>query len=334
MADPFSSVAVIGGGAWGTALASLAARNGVATLLWAREPEVVDSVNRDHENRRFLPGMALPDALRATMVLSEAGDADAFIFVVPAQFTRSVLTDLRTASSVSEKPLILCSKGIEIATGSLLTEVLAAVWPEAVPAVLSGPSFAADVARGLPTAVTLAAADRDQGARWTATVSAPTFRPYLSDDLVGAELGGAIKNVLAIACGICEGKGFGESARAALMARGFAEFQRLGMAMGARPETMGGLSGLGDLILTCSSRQSRNMSLGYEIGQGGNAAAILAARDTVSEGAASAEPLQALAARHGVDMPICKAVADIVADRVPADDAIMSLLQRPLRQEG
>ena len=271
--------------------------------------------------------------LNATADLTVAAAAEAILFVVPAQFARPMLAELRAATGKAAKPVALCSKGIERDSGALMTDVIAESWPEAIPAVLSGPSFAVDVAKGLPTAVTLAATDETTGAMWQASVGAPHFRPYLSDDLIGAELGGAVKNVLAIACGVVEGKGLGESAKAALMARGFAEFQRFGVALGAKPASMAGLSGLGDLILTCSSRQSRNMSLGYEIGQGGRAAEIMAARNTVSEGAATARPLLELAAKHGVEMPICAAVAALVEGDSDVDAVIAGLLQRPYTYE-
>jgi glycerol-3-phosphate dehydrogenase (NAD(P)+) len=230
--------------------------------------------------------------------------------------------------------LVLCSKGIERATGKMLTEVLSEVWPEASPAVLSGPSFARDVAEGLPTAVTLAAADAALGARWMATFSAPHFRPYLSDDLIGAELGGAVKNVLAIAAGAVQGRGLGDSARAALIARGFAEFTRLGVAMGAKAETMAGLSGLGDLILTATSPQSRNMSLGIELGKGRSLDAVLGEPTAVTEGVATAPAVVAMAKRAGVDMPICAAVADLVSGARGLDEIIAALLARPLKTEG
>lgn len=333
--SPYQTILVAGGGSWGTALASLTARAGMATTLWARNEEVVSAINRAHENSVYLPGISLPESLAATTELDAALEAaDAIVFVIPAQHARENLAEMRRLTGGRALPVALCCKGIERGTGALMTDVIAEAWPEAIPAILSGPSFAADVARGLPTAVTLACADMAAGERWAETIKAPHFRPYLTGDLIGAELGGAVKNVLAIACGVVEGKGLGESARAALMARGFAEFQRLGVALGAEAQTMAGLSGLGDLILTCSSRQSRNMSLGYEIGQGRTAREIVAERQTVSEGAASAGPLMKLAAAAGVDMPICAAVAELVDGRIGVDQAILGLLARPLRAES
>jgi glycerol-3-phosphate dehydrogenase (NAD(P)+) len=330
----FSSIGVIGGGAWGTALAALCAANGVPTTLWAREEAVIRAVNERHENTEFLPGIPLPEALKAAQTLGMAAKNEAILFVVPAQFARSVFAELRSSAPAVATPVALCSKGIERDTGLLMTEVLAAVWPEAEPAVLSGPSFARDVAMGLPTAVTLACADAELGARWMATVGAPHFRPYLSDDLTGAELGGAVKNVLAIAAGVVQGRGLGDSARAAVIARGFAEFQRLGVALGAKRDTMAGLSGLGDLILTACSPQSRNMSLGLELGKGRPLADILAERNTVSEGVSTAGAIHALAQKAGVEAPICEAVAALVSGARSVDEIIAALLARPFKTEA
>jgi len=330
--QPFNSAAIIGGGAWGTALASLIAANGVDALIWALEPETANSINKHHENRPYLQGVPLPSKLKATAELAATAGRDAYLFVAPAQHARAVLTELN-ASAPSDAPLALCSKGIERTSGKMMTEVLEEVWPSARPAVLSGPSFARDVAIGLPTAVTFAIEDQSLGAQWAATLGAPHFRPYLSDDLVGAELGGAVKNVLAIAAGAVEGRGLGDSARAALIARGFAEFQRLGVARGAKAETMAGLSGLGDLILTATSSQSRNMSLGLELGRGRTIEEILAERRAVTEGVATAPAVVAMAKQAGVDMPVCAAVADLVSGARSLDAIIAALLARPLKAE-
>jgi glycerol-3-phosphate dehydrogenase (NAD(P)+) len=329
---PFSSISVIGAGAWGTALANLVANNGVAVRIWARETDVAEAINATCENSLFLPGAPLNPALRATTAIEETAGADAFLFVVPAQFARATLRTL-AATTPAGTPVALCSKGIERTTGSLLTKLLSEEWPQAIPAVLSGPSFARDVARGLPTAVTLACADPELGARWIATLGAPHFRPYLSADLVGVELGGAVKNVLAIASGAVEGRGLGESARAALIARGFSEFQRLGVALGAQRETMAGLSGLGDLILTACSPQSRNMSLGLALGRGQSLDDVLRTRSAVTEGVATAKAVVDLAARAGVDVPICAAVADLVSGARSIDEIVADLLARPLKPE-
>jgi glycerol-3-phosphate dehydrogenase (NAD(P)+) len=331
-ASPFGSAAVIGGGAWGTALGSLMASKGVDTLIWALEPETAASINDRRMNEPYLPGVRLPEGLRATSEIATAGGREAYLFVAPAQHARTVLSSFRRVAPKGA-PLLLCSKGIERGSGLMLTEVLSEVWPEASPAVLSGPSFARDVAEGLPTAVTLAAENQALGARWLATVSAPHFRPYLSDDLIGAELGGAVKNVLAIAAGAVIGRGLGDSARAALIARGFAEFQRLALARGAKAETLAGLSGLGDLILTATSPQSRNYFLGLELGRGRRLDEVLGGRNSVTEGVATAPALIAMAKAAGVDMPVCAAVADLVAGNRGLDEIIGSLLARPLKAE-
>ena len=332
-ASPFASLMVVGAGAWGTALANLAAGNGIATTLWAREEAVVEAIEGAGENSVFLPGIRLDPRLAATRDLSRAVDVDAVLMVAPAQHNRAMFADLRQFAPETI-PIALCAKGIETDAGLLMTEVLAEVWPEARPAVLSGPSFAADVARGMPTAVTLACADKPLGERWMASIGAPHFRPYLSDDLVGAELGGAIKNVLAIAAGVVVGRALGESARAALIARGFAEFQRLGAALGAKQQTMPGLSGLGDLILTASSPQSRNMSLGVALGQGRALDDVLSARNSVAEGVATAPAVLSLAKKAGVETPICAAVASLVSGEKTVDELISALLSRPFREEG
>ena len=323
---------MIGAGAWGTALAQVAAKAGRSVTLWARESEVVASVNGSHENTTFLPGIALDESLRATAELKEAAAADAILMVTPAQHMRRVLEEL-APDIAAGKPVVLCAKGIEQSTNRLLTEVLAEAMPQATPAVLSGPSFAAEVARGLPTAVTLACEDEQVAEALAHAIGLPTFRPYYSSDLTGAEIGGAVKNVLAIACGIVEGKKFGDSARAALTTRGFAELTRLGLAMGARAETLAGLSGLGDLILTCNSPKSRNMSLGIALGEGKTLDEIMGARNSVSEGVHSATAVVALARHHGIEMPIAEAVADIVTGAATVDNVIAALLARPFRSE-
>ncbi|MEZ5896278.1 MAG: NAD(P)H-dependent glycerol-3-phosphate dehydrogenase [Parvularculaceae bacterium] len=332
MASRFRSVGVIGGGAWGTALASLCAGNDVDTRIWALEDETAWAINNTHTNKPYLPSVPLPKALTATTSMAEMADRDAYLVVAPAQYARQTLVSLKEFAA-TDAPLALCCKGIEQRSGMLMTEVLAEVWPQARPAVLSGPSFARDVAMGLPTAVTLAAADAELGRRWMETVSAPNFRPYLSGDLVGAEIGGAVKNVLAIAAGAVDGRGLGESARAAIIARGFAEFQRLGVALGAKAETMAGLSGLGDLILTATSSQSRNMSLGQELGRGRSIKDVLGERRSVTEGVATAPAVIAMAAKAGVEMPVCAAVADLVSGAKGLDEIIAALMARPLKEE-
>ena len=321
---------VIGGGAWGTALAQVASAGGRETLLWALEPEVVESINSAHENTAFLAGVPLSPAIRATSDLSELDDCDAWLVVTPAQHMRSVLE----RASDCDRPLLLCSKGIEERSGQLLNHVAKQVCPNAPVAVLSGPTFAHEVAKGLPTAVTLAAEDNLLAERLRDRIKQPTFRIYVSDDVAGAEIGGAVKNVLAIACGVVEGKGLGHNARAALIGRGFAEKTRFGLALGAKRETLAGLSGLGDLVLTCSSTSSRNYSLGKGIGEGRSAAELMSKRKTVAEGAFTAPVLARLAKEKGVDMPIVDAVDALIAGRANVDQVLDALLARPPRAEG
>ena len=333
MTNKIETIAVIGAGAWGTALATVACRAGAQVRLWAREPEVVASVNAHHENSMFLPGVPLDPRITASTEYEIVQEADAVLLVSPAQATRAVGTEL--ASHLGGGiPVAICAKGIEQNTGKLLSDVLGEVLPQADRMVLSGPSFASDVARGLPTAVTLAGADEAQTRALADALAIPSFRPYLSGDVTGAQVGGSVKNVLAIACGIVEGKGFGASARAALTARGFAELQRFGVAMGAKPETLAGLSGLGDLILTCNSEQSRNMSLGLALGQGQSVDEVLGARNSVSEGVFTAGVLVGMAEKLGIDMPISAAVHGIVSGKSGVDDTIEDLLNRPIRAEA
>ena len=323
---------VIGGGAWGTALAQVCARAGLSVTLWAREPEVVEGVNTNHENPLFLPGISLDPAIVATADLAALGKLDMVLAVSPAQHLRSGLAALAPHARAG-LPIVLCAKGVEQGSLKLMTQVLAETVPDAAPAVLSGPSFAGEVARGLPTAVTLACPDSGLGQALAAALATPAFRPYLATDMIGAEAGGAVKNVLAIACGIVEGRGLGRSAHAALITRGFSELTRLAVALGGRAETVAGLCGLGDLVLTCSSPQSRNMSVGLALGRGETLAAALAGKLSVAEGVASAPAVRALAAKLGVDTPICEAVAAILAGEAAVDDAIDSLLSRPLKTE-
>jgi glycerol-3-phosphate dehydrogenase (NAD(P)+) len=333
MTNAFQSFGVIGGGAWGTAIAQMLCRADQRVLIWCLEPDVADAINTRHENTVFLPGVALNPALRATTDLAELHHEDALFAVAPVQHTRLTFRALATHVAPGT-PVVLCSKGIELATGGLMTDVLGDELPGAVPAVMSGPSFAIDVARGLPTAVTLAIGDHRLGTALVQAISTPTFRPYLSGDLIGVEVGGAVKNVLAIACGIALGKGLGRSAHAALIARGSAEMTRLALALGAERETLTGLSGLGDLVLTCSSETSRNMSCGLALGGGRALGEIMAERAGVTEGVATAPVLRRLAQKHGVDMPICDAVAAVIEGEINIDAAITRLLARPNRMEG
>ncbi len=321
---------IIGGGAWGTALAQVASAGGRETLLWALEPEVVEAVNSGHENSVFLAGVPLSPKIRATSNLGELDSCDAWLVVTPAQHMRAVLE----RAGDCRKPLVLCSKGIEEKSGELLHRVAQDACPGAPVAVLSGPTFAHEVAKGLPTAVTLAADDPDLARQLRDRIALPTFRIYVSDDVAGAEIGGAVKNVLAIACGVVEGKGLGQNARAALISRGFAEMTRFGLAFGARRGTLTGLSGLGDLVLTCSSTSSRNYSLGLGIGKGLSAAELLSDRRTVAEGAFTAPVLARLAHDKKVDMPIVDAVNALIAGRANVDEVLGELLSRPPKAEA
>lgn len=332
MTEAFRNVAVLGAGAWGTALAQVAAAAGRDVMLWALEPEVAAAINQAHENTPYLPGIPLHPRIRATNAMDEAVRADLYLLVPPAQHMRSMLRSLR-AHLKPGAPIVLCAKGVERGSLALMTDVLAEEAPNATPAVLSGPGFAKDVARGLPTATTIASPDQALAQRIVATIGLPTFRPYVADDLIGAEIGGAVKNVIAIACGVAEGRKLGDGARAALITRGFAELMRLGLAMGAKAETLSGLCGLGDLVLTCASLTSRNTSLGAALGEGRKLSDILAERRSVAEGAESAPAVVALAKKHNVEMPICAAVDDLVAERVSIDEAITALLSRPFKAE-
>ncbi|HZZ34620.1 MAG TPA: NAD(P)H-dependent glycerol-3-phosphate dehydrogenase [Caulobacteraceae bacterium] len=324
---------IIGGGAWGTALAEVCARAGLEVVLWAREPEVVQAINAEHVNSLFLPGAALDPAIRATAEMADLSGSEMVLAVSPAQHLRSSLIAFAPHASAG-LPVLLCAKGVEQSSLKLMNEVLAETCPQAAPAVLSGPSFAGEVARGLPTAVTLASPDLDLARRLAEAIATPTFRPYVARDMIGAEAGGAVKNVLAIACGIVEGKGLGRSAHAALITRGFAELTRLAVALGGEAETVAGLCGLGDLVLTCSSPQSRNMSVGLALGRGETLKDALAGKLSVAEGVASAPAVTALARKLGVETPICEAVAAILAGEIGVDAAIVGLLSRPLKAEG
>jgi glycerol-3-phosphate dehydrogenase (NAD(P)+) len=328
----FRTAGVIGAGAWGTALAQVAGWAGLDVLLQAREPEVVESIRERRVNEAFLPGITLDDRVSVTSELSDLAGCDVILAVPPAQHMRSTLTAF-AAHHRAGVPVILCSKGIERGSLKLMTDVLAETLPAAPAAVLSGPSFAGEVARGLPSAVTLACADEALGEELMWTLSAPGFRPYLASDLIGAEVGGAIKNVLAIACGMAEGRGLGRSAHAALITRGFAEMTRMGVALGGQAETVAGLCGLGDLVLTCSSPQSRNMSLGLALGQGQTVEQALAGKRSVAEGYESAPAVRELAARMGVDMPISLAVAALLSGETTVEAVIDNLLSRPLKAE-
>lgn len=331
---PVRRIGILGAGAWGTALAVTARRAGREVVIWAHEAQVAHAINDGHENQVFLPGIALDPAIRACERPADAlADADAVLLAVPAQHLRAVLQSA-AADWRAGVPAVICAKGIEQGSGALLSEVVAATVPAAPIAVLSGPSFAIEVARGLPAAVTLACADAGTRAELPAALASAHFRIYSCDDVIGAQLGGAVKNVLAIACGIVDGRGLGDNARAALITRGLAEMARLVVARGGRPETPMGLSGLGDLVLTCTALQSRNFSLGVALGRGTALAEILAGRRGVTEGVASAAAVVALAGRCGVEMPISAAVAAVVGGGADLDATIAGLLARPIRAEA
>ncbi|HMO68355.1 MAG TPA: NAD(P)H-dependent glycerol-3-phosphate dehydrogenase [Novosphingobium sp.] len=325
-----TKLGVIGAGAWGTALAQALASDGTPVLLWAREPELVDEINTQATNSLFLPSARLAGSVRATGDIADLAEASVLLAVVPAQFLGSVLAGL----PAGERDLVLCAKGIEAGTGRLMADVARDAVPGAPLAVLSGPTFAHEVAAGLPTAVTLACEGGEaQWERLAPAIARPALRPYYSDDVIGAEIGGAVKNVLAIACGVVDGLGLGQNARAALIARGYAEMLRFGLSRGARAETLAGLCGLGDLVLTCSSTSSRNFSLGKALGEGMSAAEALAGKSSVAEGAATAPVLADLAARAGLDLPIVTAVNRLLTGEAPARAVVSELLARPLRAE-
>jgi glycerol-3-phosphate dehydrogenase (NAD(P)+) len=328
-----NSIGIVGGGAWGTALAQTMCLAGRNVLLWAREAEVVAEINDSHTNSVFLGGVPLDAKLKATADLSEVAVCGVILMVAPAQHVRAACAGL-AAHVAPGKPLILCAKGLEQATGKLIGDVAAETLPQATLAVLSGPSFAADVVRGLPAALTLATADDALGTQLVETLGYRQLRLYRSSDLIGVQLGGAIKNVLAIAAGIVDGKKLGASAHAALVTRGFAELRRFGGVLGARPETLMGLSGLGDLLLTCGSPQSRNMSLGRALGAGQSLASVLGSRRSVAEGVYTAAAVVKVADAKGIDMPIAQAVHAIVEGRVTVEAAIEALLSRPFRMEN
>ena len=321
----------MGAGAWGTALSVALRRAGRAATLWARENAVASDVNVARRNRAYLPGIDLDPAIRATCDLRELADCDALLLAVPAQHLRRAVAPLELPAST---PLVVCAKGIERETRRLMSEAVSEAFPSNPVLVLSGPTFAREVAAGLPAAATLAGADAAATAELAASIASERFRPYTSDDVVGAQIGGAVKNVLAIACGISEGFGFGHNARAALVTRGLAELTRLCVAKGGRAETMAGLSGLGDLVLTCTSEQSRNYSLGLELGRGRSLEDALGERNSVTEGVYTAAAASALAAELGVDMPIADAVDAVLNRGAEIERVVEALLSRPIRTES
>ncbi len=329
---PIETIGVVGAGAWGTALAQVAARAGRRVTLWARTPQAADSIRQSRENKTRLAGITIDPGIAVTANAADLGHADAVLIATPAQALRAVMGAFAPKLRAGI-PAVITAKGIERGSAKLMTDVLAEAWPQAEPLVLSGPGFAADVAHGLPTAVTLAARTIEVAHPVAHALSMPTFRPYLSDDLVGVQVGGAVKNVLAIAAGIVMGRGLGESARAALIARAFAELTRFGRALGARPETLAGLSGLGDLVLSASSAQSRNFRLGKALGEARPLAELLDPARGISEGAYTAAAVVAIARTQGLEVPVSAAVYDILEGQATIDAAIDRLLQRPIKAE-
>ena len=332
--NSYQHFGIIGAGAWGTALAATLRRAGRDVTIWSHNPQHAENINQRHENTAYLPGAKLDAAIKATSDFTTLKGIDVLLFATPAQHLRMIARDIAAAKILrADAPIIITAKGIELGTTKLMGTVVSDEIPKHGIAILSGPSFASEVMQGKPTAITLATENKLIGEKLAQAIATPTFRPYLSDDVVGAQLGGAIKNVLAIACGILTGKELGENGRAALITRGLAEMMRLGAALGARGETMMGLSGLGDLLLTCSSPQSRNMSLGIALGQGKMLADILRDSKGIAEGVPTAKAALALADKHKIDMPIVDAVAAVLNGDCNVDLAIADLLARPLKAE-
>ena len=331
MTSSFTHFGVVGAGAWGTALATALNHAGRSVTLWARLPDLAQAIAEKHENTAYLPGITLDSAIRVTSNLADLAICDAIILSAPAQHLRAICKNLAPHCPVP-RPLIIAAKGIELTTHRLMSEVVAEEMPGHPVFILSGPSFALEIAQKMPAALTLAG--ETGGEQLAQAMSSPFFRLYTTDDIIGTQIGGAIKNVLAIGCGIVMGRKLGENARAALITRGLAEMVRLGTALGARPETLMGLSGLGDVVLTCSSAQSRNTSFGLALGQGMSVTAILAARKGVTEGIPTATAALGLARRHGVDMPLTGAIDMILREKVSIDTIISGLLSRPLRHEA
>ena len=328
----FDKIGVVGGGAWGTALAHQLSLNGHSVQLWAYETETVREIENHKTNRVYLPGVDLHEKLQITGDLGDLAESELILLAPPAQHLRRIASQLKEISSEA-LPTLICAKGIEQSSGKMLGDVLAEEMPQAKAGVLSGPSFAAEVARGLPAAVTVAIDDEALGKQIAKTLGSQRLRIYWSNDLKGVQLGGAVKNVLAIAAGIVDGKQLGANAHAALVTRGFAEMRRIGAALGARSETLSGLSGLGDLLLTCGSPQSRNMSLGRALGEGQSLEDILGERKAVTEGVYTAQAVVEISAKHGIEVPISASVKGIVEGRLTVDEAIEGLMARPLRSE-
>ncbi len=327
-----SKIAIIGAGAWGTALAQSLANSGKNVVMWALEKEVVESINKHHENKLYLKDVRLNEMIKATHNLDDIKECDVYLITTPAQHVRKTLGQMKT--TLTGRPFVICSKGIEIETGCLLSDVAEDIIPDAQVGILTGPTFAGEVARGLPCAVTLAMKDKVIGQKLVSLLGSRTLRTYLCDDVIGAQIGGAIKNVIAVASGVVQGRGMGESARCALITRGLTEMARLAKAMGAKKSTLMGMCGVGDLMLTASSMQSRNFSLGMALGKGQTLEEILGERIAVTEGVHTAKALQVMAGNNAVDMPICKAVNEFLNEGAKIEEIIEKLLDRPLRSEN
>jgi glycerol-3-phosphate dehydrogenase (NAD(P)+) len=333
MTTETKSIGVVGAGAWGTALAHIQAEAGRRVMLWAREDDVREDIEKNDENTMFLPGVPLNQNINVTNSLSDLHGMDIILIVTPAQFMRATLEGLRH-ESLDSKPIVICSKGIEIETGKMLSHVLKEVIPNAVPAVMTGPCFAREVALGLPTGVTIACEDKDMAAYLADNLGCRNLRPYITDDILGAQIGAAVKNVLAIACGALHGMKLGENAKAALITRGIAEMGRLAKAMGADEKTLMGMCGFGDVMLTCSSMQSRNFSLGVMLGEGRTLQDIMKERKSVTEGVYTAEALRKLAQANAVDMPIADTIYQCLCEELSFDKAVEQLLDRPFAKNA
>ncbi len=331
----YQKFGVIGGGAWGTALAQSLCLAGRDVQIWALEQDVVEDINLNHVNSRYLPGFNLNGDLSATISLEElVGRSDALLLVTPAQYVGATMASV--IKNIQENiPIIICSKGIEIESGRLLSQVLLGLEPNLIVGALSGPGFASEVVQGKPTAVTIAFEERYHAIGYDIcqSISHPTLRPYFIDDIVGVQVGGALKNVVAIACGIAEGRNLGLNARAAIITRGLAEIVRFGQSFGAQPSTFMGLSGLGDLCLTCNAMESRNFSFGCALGQGKTAEEIIQSRGSVTEGAHTVKAVLKIAEERGIDMPIARSVYEAMNNQKTLDHLIKGLLERPLGQD-
>jgi glycerol-3-phosphate dehydrogenase (NAD(P)+) len=327
------TVGIIGAGAWGTALAQVIRAAGRDVTLWARETELVSHMQKHHENNQFLPGIKIDSAIKVSESISEVTNSDILLIVVPAQHLRATLQSMKS-SLRKDQPVLICSKGIEMETGLLMSQVAEQEIPNSPIGVLTGPTFAVEIAKGLPSAMTLAYKNAEQGKEIIDALSSRNLRLYLTKDIIGAQLGGAIKNVVAIACGAVHGLGLGENARAALMTRGIAEIARLASAMGAKKETLMGMCGFGDLVLTCSSMQSRNFSLGSHLGSGRSLEDIMSERNAVTEGVHTSKALMVMAKNHAIEMPIAQAVYECLNENAPIRDVVNKMLERPLRPQA